>query len=114
MRNCLSMGKIFINEHLFVDVGATHSQKILRKKFSIYIIIRPIAVDEEVPEHHDPDREGESEIFGKKLCIKGELPCQSIKDEVHGRLYKMQNGDADEHPRDVDGEEHCQLPCNRA
>lgn len=71
-----------------------------------YIIIRPVAVDEEVPNHDDANRKGKSGILGKYLgsCV-GEMR-HILERTRHDRLHEMKDGNSESNPDQVHQKEH--------
>ncbi len=62
----------------------------------LHIIVCPVAVDEEIPEHHNDDGNRQGEIFGEKIGREdGDLEGQALEKTKQQRLSKLQDRYAD-------------------
>jgi hypothetical protein len=75
----------------------------------IYIIIRPIPVNEKVPDHYKSDSKRQGGIFGKDLGIGMRNMSRALEYACHKRLDKVQDGDPEANPGGIHQEEHAQL-----
>src|SRR5215216_3484944 len=85
------------------DINTSLSKKLL------YIIIRPIAVDKEVPNHDHPNGKRKSGVLGKELSRRMREMAGLLKEICHEWFNKVQGGDTEGNASCIDQKEHAQL-----
>lgn len=76
---------------------------------SLYIIIRPIAVDEKIPYHYDSNGKRKRGVSGKQLRGSVREVRDTLKGGCHGRLHVVEDWNAEGNARSIHEKEHAQL-----
>src|SRR5215212_3494547 len=85
------------------DINTSLSKKLL------YIIIRPIAVDKEIPDHDHPNGKRKGGVLRKELSRRMREMTGLLKEVCHEWFNKMQGWDTEGDAGCIDQKEHAQL-----
>src|SRR5215207_11070058 len=81
----------------------------MRPQNLFYIIIRPIAINKEVPDHYDPNGKRQRCVPGEELCRAVRQMRRILKYTRHEWLHQVESRDAECDAGRIDNEEHAQL-----
>lgn len=77
--------------------------------FLLYIIIRPIAVDEKVPDHDNSNGKGKCGVFGEQFRRVMRNMDDSLKSSRHRRFDVVKDWNAEGNAHRIDKKEHAKL-----